>query len=119
MTKTLGLLSGLAAALFALNSLSVYADKNPPTKSGRPQQRAINPAEIKLPAGFSAAVVAENLGAARHIAISKTGDIYVKLAKLKDGKGIFRLRDTNNDGVLDERIGFGDYPGTGILLNNG
>ena len=118
MTKTLFPLSGLVAALFALNSLSVYADKNPPKKSPLSQQRSINPAGVKLPAGFSAAIVAENLGTPRHIVISKTGDIYVKLAKLKDGKGIYRLRDTNNDGVVDERVGFGDYPGTGIFLNN-
>ena len=119
MTKTLFPLSSLVAALFALNSLSVYADKNPPKKSPLAQQRSINTAEVKLPAGFSAAIVAENLGTPRHIVIGKTGDIYVKLAKLKDGKGIYRLRDTNNDGVVDERVGFGDYPGTGILLNNG
>ena len=82
--------------------------------------KTIAPAsDIKLPAGFSASIVAEDLGSARHIAISKTGDIYVKLAKLKDGKGIYRLRDTNSDGVIDERTGFGDYPGTGIVLRNG
>lgn len=73
-------------------------------------------AELKLPAGFSATIVAENLDAARHLAVSKSGDIYVKLSKLKDGKGIYRLRDTNNDGVMDEQTGFGDYPGTGIYL---
>ena len=66
--------------------------------------KTIAPAsDIKLPAGFSASIVAEDLGSARHIAISKTGDIYVKLAKLKDGKGIYRLRDTNSDGVIDEQ----------------
>ncbi|MDB5240639.1 MAG: sorbosone dehydrogenase [Spirosoma sp.] len=83
------------------------------------RSKTISPADIKLPTGFSASIVAEDLGPARHIAISKTGDIYVKLAKLKDGKGIYRLRDTNKDGVIDERIGFGDYPGTGITIKDG
>lgn len=120
LTMTKPLFSS-ACLLTALLVASLYAPAKPlpPKKLALAGQRSINPTEIKLPAGFSAAVVAEDLGAARHIAISKTGDIYVKLAKLKDGKGIFRLRDTNKDGTLDERVGFGDYPGTGILLNNG
>lgn len=95
-------------------------------RNGKSSARRVNnrppastPADIRLPAGFSASIVAEDLGPARHIAISKTGDIYVKLAKLKDGKGIYRLRDTNQDGVIDERVGFGDYVGTGIYLKNG
>ncbi len=52
------------------------------------------------------------------MAVSKNGDIYVKLGKLKDGKGIYRLRDTNKDGVIDEQTGFGDYPGTGIFIKD-
>ena len=72
-----------------------------------------------MPTGFSATIVAEELGSARHMAITKNGDIYVKLAKLKDGKGIYRLRDTDKDGIIDERTGFGDYPGTGICIKNG
>ena len=82
-------------------------------------KRADDPANLKMPAGFSGTIVAQELGSARHIAVSKTGDVYVKLAKLKDGKGIYRLRDTNNDGVMDEQTGFGNYPGTGILIKNG
>ncbi|GAA4455341.1 sorbosone dehydrogenase family protein [Nibrella saemangeumensis] len=88
--------------------------------SGDTTPNAAKPAvDIKVPAGFSAAIVAEDLGPARHIVVSKTGDIYVKLSKLKDGKGIYRLRDTNKDGSIDEKTGFGDYPGTGIYIKNG
>lgn len=95
------------------------ATPTPPTRSARHVTKTIVASELKVPTGFSASIVAEDLGSARHIAISKTGDIYVKLAKLKDGKGIYRLRDTDKDGVIDERVGFGDYPGTGIYLKNG
>jgi glucose/arabinose dehydrogenase len=78
-----------------------------------------NPVLLKLPAGFTATVVADKLGRARHIAVNSNGDIYVKLERLKDGKGIIRLRDTNGDGVADEQFAFCNYAGTGIAINNG
>ena len=34
---------------------------------------------IKLPQGFCAAVVADNLGQARHLAIAPNGDLFVSL----------------------------------------
>ena len=74
---------------------------------------------LKLPDGFNATVVAENLGRARHIVVNSNGDIYVKLERLKDGKGILRLRDTNGDGKAEQITGFGNYPGTGIAIKNG
>ena len=73
-------------------------------------------AEIKLPAGFAATIVADSLGAVRHLAVNKNGDIYVKLGALKDGKGIYFLSDTDHDGKIDKSIGFGNYPGTGIRI---
>jgi len=75
--------------------------------------------DIKLPSGFSASILASDLGPARHIAVGKNGDIYVKLSKLKDGKGIYILRDTNKDGVIDEKKMFGNYAGTGIYIKDG
>ncbi|WP_266362015.1 PQQ-dependent sugar dehydrogenase [Tellurirhabdus rosea] len=90
--------------------------KKPTPANPRKQTAA---ADLKMPSGFTATVLAENIGPARHITVSKTGDVYVKLGKLKDGKGIVRLRDTNKDGVADEQMSFGDYPGTGILIKNG
>jgi glucose/arabinose dehydrogenase len=113
-------LTALLAVLVTTTCLGTppHLGKTPARPASR-RHKAVEPADIKLPSGFSASIVAEDLGSARHIAISKTGDIYVKLSKLKDGKGIYRLRDTNNDGVVDERTGFGDYPGTGIFLKNG
>jgi len=76
-------------------------------------------AGLQLPAGFSATVVAEGLNGARHIAVTKQGGLYVKLARLKDGKGIVYLKDTNGDGAFDKQTAFGDYPGTGIYIRNG
>lgn len=74
---------------------------------------------IKLPAGFSATILGSELGSTRHITVSKNGDVYAKLSKLKDGKGILLMRDTNKDGVIDETKYFGNYPGTGITIKNG
>ncbi|MCE6991316.1 sorbosone dehydrogenase family protein [Dyadobacter sp. CY323] len=75
--------------------------------------------ELILPAGFSAKVLATDLGATRHMAIGKNGDMYVKLSKLKDGKGMYLLRDTNGDGTIDEQKLFADYQGTGVAIKNG
>ena len=73
---------------------------------------------ITLPAGFSATVFADDLGPARHIAVNSNGDVYTKVAKLNEGRGILRLRDVNNDGIADSISGFGNYPGTGIAIKN-
>ena len=76
-------------------------------------------AGLKLPAGFGALVVTDKLPRARHIVVNANGDIYVKLEKLKDGNGIYRLRDTNGDGKVDDMKGFGNYTGTGIAIKDG
>jgi glucose/arabinose dehydrogenase len=75
-------------------------------------------ANLQLPSGFTASIIAKGLDGARHLAVTKQGGIYVKLSRLKDGKGIYYLKDTNGDGVIDEQIGFGNYPGTGIFIKN-
>jgi glucose/arabinose dehydrogenase len=69
---------------------------------------------IQLAEGFSALVVADTLGRARHLVVHENGDIYVALHQLKSGGGIVALRDTNNDGRADIIRHFGDYAGTGI-----
>ena len=74
---------------------------------------------IKLPAGFSASVFASNTGRARHLVVNSNGDVFVKLERLKKGKGILRLRDANKDGVAEDSLFFGNYPGTGITIKNG
>ncbi|QIP14409.1 sorbosone dehydrogenase [Spirosoma aureum] len=109
----------LLTALAAHGSTGAAPTDAPPSRSTRSSSKAIVASDLKLPVGFSATIMAEGLGSTRHLVITKTGTIYVKLSKLKDGKGIYRLRDTDKDGVIDEQVGFGDYPGTGIYLKNG
>ena len=75
-------------------------------------------AGLTLPPGFSALVIDDSLGKARHIVTNTQGAIYVKLDKLINGKGIFRLKDTNGDGKIDNVKSFGDYRGTGITIKN-
>lgn len=77
-------------------------------------------AGLTLPPGFGACKVAENLGGTRHIAVTSTGLIYLKImGKVADGKGIIRLKDTNGDGKSDEVAGLGNYGGTGLAIKNG
>lgn len=78
----------------------------------------VDNAGLKLPVGFGALRVAENAGRPRHIAVTAQGNIYVKLARLSNGKGIMRLRDTNGDGKADDTLRFGNYIGTGISIKN-
>ncbi|HVS97831.1 MAG TPA: PQQ-dependent sugar dehydrogenase [Puia sp.] len=73
-------------------------------------------AQLKLPSGFKATVLTTDMQHARHIAVAPNGVIFVKLERLKNGKGIYRLEDTNGDGKPDKVTGFGDYVGTGMYL---
>src|SRR5688572_27731157 len=120
----------LLKSLFAIVlvfSLTQCAD-NTSDKSETKEEKAETPKTsttdqpnggITLPAGFSATVFADDLGTARHIAVNANGDVYTKVDKLNDGRGVIRLRDTNNDGVADSISGFGNYKGTGIAIKNG
>ena len=75
--------------------------------------------QIQTPKGFETIQVANNWGRVRHIASNSNGDVYMKLERLKNGKGIIRLRDTNKDGIMDDTLAFGNYTGTGIAIKNG
>ncbi|WP_234735736.1 PQQ-dependent sugar dehydrogenase [Tellurirhabdus bombi] len=117
MNKPFLRLTCLLALLAGTSTGWIFKTEKTPITPAK--KTADDAAVIKLPAGFSATLIAKDMGAARHMTVSKNGDLYVKLAKLKDGKGIYRLRDTNKDGVIDEQTSFGDYPGTGIFIKNG
>ncbi len=107
----------LVAAMFAAPFSAKAADSlYKPAATIRPDA---GNAGLKLPAGFGALMFAENLGQARHIVVNKNGDVYVKLARLKNGKGIIKLRDKNGDGKADDTSGFANYGGTGIAIKNG
>lgn len=72
-----------------------------------------------LPEGFSAIVVADELGRGRHIDVNTNGDIYVSLRDQDENKGIVCMRDTTGDGKADIIKYTGDHVGTGINIHNG
>jgi glucose/arabinose dehydrogenase len=72
---------------------------------------------LTLPTGFCAVVVADNVGSARHLVVSRSGDIYVAIRNQPNAPGgVVALRDTNGDGRADVRERFGDSGGTGIAI---
>ena len=87
--------------------------------SGRPVVKSSVAADgdLVLPQGFKASTVVESLGSNRHIVVNNNGDIYVRVSKLKDGKGIFVLRSKN--GKYEIINSFGNYIGTGVAIKNG
>ncbi|HSK12119.1 MAG TPA: PQQ-dependent sugar dehydrogenase [Phnomibacter sp.] len=70
---------------------------------------------IVVAPGFSITPVVEKLGRNRHIAVAPNGDLFVKLERLRDGKGIIHLKP-GPDGQYREYESFGNYTGTGILV---
>ncbi|CAN5330098.1 sorbosone dehydrogenase family protein [soil metagenome] len=72
---------------------------------------------LTVPEGFSAKIMADGLGKARHITVTPKGDMYVRLAEAKDGKGTLFLSESN--GSFSVKAGFGDYGGTGISIKDG
>ncbi len=105
--------SFLFCACFFL--LSTNAAAGDSTKLKKP----VEDGGLTLPGSFSSVKVITDLGRARHLVVAANGDIFVRLDKLKDGKGIYRLRDTNGDGKADNVTGFSKMTGTGIKIKNG
>jgi len=81
------------------------------------KQSTLADVAITLPAGFKAETVVQTLGNNRHLAVNSNGDVYVKLSRLKDGKGILVLR--KKGGTFEVINSFGNYTGTGIAIKNG
>lgn len=75
--------------------------------------------KLKLSEGFQATTIVPELARNRHLVVNSNGDIYVKLERLKDDKGILVLRDANGDGQFEIVNSFGNYGGTGIIIKNG
>lgn len=84
---------------------------------------------ITLPPGFCAAVFADEIGVARHLVVTPTGDVYVALENAErssanstrvsgdNGRGgIMALRDTNADGRADIRFRINDASHSGMAL---
>jgi glucose/arabinose dehydrogenase len=94
----------LTASLLVLLSTGAAARQRPQCAPGN--------AGLTLPSGFCALVVADSLGAARHLTVAPNGDVFVAIAGRGDAAGgVIALRDTTGDGVADVRTHFGS--GTG------
>ena len=100
------------AVTITCSSLASDSTKLPGTKGATSEN-------LTLPAGFTASTMISQVGNNRHIAVAPNGDIYVKLARLKEGKGIVILRDANKDGKLEVAGSLGNFTGTGIAFKNG
>lgn len=111
---------GGAAAILLLTLTSSCNDnpKNKEESELKDSTSVKNDTGLSLPEGFSGSIFADSLGAARHLAVTKSGNVFVKLGSLKDDKGIIRLTDKNKDGKADDQMGFANYGGTGIAIKN-
>jgi len=75
---------------------------------------------ITLPSGFCAVVFADKLGAARHMAVSADGYVYVAMQRGRGpatAPGVTVLRDTDGDGKADKQETFGTLGGGGIAVS--
>lgn len=72
---------------------------------------------LVLPDGFCAIIVAERVGRVRQLVVLPNGDVAAALA---GGPGaVALLRDSDGDGVADQKKYFGDEGGTGIRYSDG
>lgn len=71
---------------------------------------------ITLPDGFCATVFADNLGLARHMAVTPSGDVFVAINNSREGAlgEVIALRDEDGDGRSDVMEAFSDSGGNGI-----
>ncbi len=92
------------------------------------QQNRSNPCDagnggLTVPTGFCASVVADNLGAARHMVVSPGGDLFVTLRREPEGGpagSVIALRDADGDGRFERQQRFGSgLNGTGIAWRDG
>ena len=81
---------------------------------------------ITLPQGFCAAVVATDLGPARHLAVAPNGDLYVATESRGGGRGVpaapggvVALHDGDGDGKFEIKEQIGSGSTTGVALRNG
>ncbi len=102
-------LSWILMLLTAVSFSCHQGDENDKTPEPDPDN-----ANLILPEGFSAFIIADDLGRGRHLVVRDNGDVYLALRTLDKGNGIVAMRDTSGDGRMDIIEYFGQYPGTGI-----
>jgi glucose/arabinose dehydrogenase len=71
---------------------------------------------LRLPPGFCALVVADDLGTARDLTVAPNGDVYVAIDG-PDG-GVAALRDMDGDGRLELVERFGSGAGSGVQYHD-
>jgi glucose/arabinose dehydrogenase len=106
MTRTRSLLALAALALPGLVSAQRAQPRCEPGNAG-----------LTLPSGFCAIVVADSVGAPRHVAVAPNGDLLIALRRGEGGALL--LRDTDGDGRADVTRRFGIGNGSGIALHGG
>jgi glucose/arabinose dehydrogenase len=77
---------------------------------------------LTLPDGFCAVVVADDVVRARHLVVAPNGDVLVATGPSRGqegGGGVVLLRDTDGDGVANERSQFGGGVGDDVEFRNG
>lgn len=89
--------------------------------------RPVCDAGLTVPVGFCAQVVADRLGAPRHVVVAANGDVLVNANPSRGGAesgsgvgpggGVILLRDTNGDGKADLVKKLGGAGGTGIAVD--
>ncbi|HVO76201.1 MAG TPA: hypothetical protein VMT35_19405, partial [Ignavibacteriaceae bacterium] len=80
------------------------------------QSKFTESAGLQLPEGFNAAILIDNIGRPRHLAITPEGNIYVKLERLVNGNGTLYLTQKNDKASV--KFGFDKFGGTGIYIKN-
>ncbi len=117
MTRSLSMLA-LAGVLTLSLALQARQAPAPPCDPGN--------GGLTLPSGFCAQVIADNLGAARNLAVAANGDLYIAVRTGTRVPGqpvppgfLLGLRDTTGDGRMDRVERFGTTGATGIVLRNG
>jgi glucose/arabinose dehydrogenase len=106
--------------LAALFSFSVTAFAAPSIEGVNEADPVDAELGLRLPKGFSATVLADDVGRVRHIVAADNGWLYGALARSKKRMGAVALRDADGDGVAEERLYFArGLKGTGIGIYDG
>lgn len=91
--------------------------KSQKAKTGDGKEASAANESIQVPDGFRIQKIYEDIGSARHVVVRDNGDIYVRLSKVREGKGVAALRDSDEDGAIDEIQYFEDSTGTGVGIH--
>lgn len=104
----------LLAATFAA---ACAEEASPPDDEAPPCNGDVG---LNLPDGFCATVFAENLGRARHMAVTPSGDLFVAVLGTRDGGAghVVALRDADGDGRAERKEIFGTEGGNGIAYQD-